>query len=96
MSSSTPWRKTVGEMLLLSPVEVGDLSLSSSSRKRQITPLAEKMSPKKLAVITGPGAVSTVANSVALSTLQNPLRWFVKSDLAYIGKNFIFSPTRWQ
>ncbi|KAJ9637061.1 hypothetical protein H2204_004985 [Knufia peltigerae] len=85
MSSSTPWRKTVGEMLLLSPVEVGDLSLSSSSRKRQITPLAEKMSPKKLAVITGPGAVSTVANSVALSTLQNPLRWFVKSDLAYIA-----------
>ncbi|OAP60401.1 hypothetical protein AYL99_05403 [Fonsecaea erecta] len=82
-SPCTPQRKIIGELLLVSPIAVGGLGLSSS-RRRQITPTAEKISPNRFAIITRPGAVSPVVNTIDRSTLPNPLRWPIQSEQASI------------
>ncbi|KAK3934649.1 hypothetical protein QBC46DRAFT_413729 [Diplogelasinospora grovesii] len=52
---STPQRTAAAELLLVSPMALSGLALSSS-RKRRITPTAEATSPKRIAIITSPGA----------------------------------------
>ncbi|OAP53799.1 hypothetical protein AYL99_11985 [Fonsecaea erecta] len=83
-SASTPERTPVAELLLVSPIAVGGLSVSPT--KRQITPTAEATSPKKLAVITSHGAVSPFVNSIARSTFPNPFGWPVQAELAHIDE----------
>ncbi|KAK3363871.1 hypothetical protein B0T25DRAFT_470095 [Lasiosphaeria hispida] len=82
---STPERTAAAELLLLSPMALSGLALSSS-RKRQITPTAEATSPKRIAVITRPGAVSPLLNCIHRSTFPNPLGWFRMAELAHIDQ----------
>ncbi|OAP54118.1 hypothetical protein AYL99_11653 [Fonsecaea erecta] len=83
-SASTPQRKPIADLLLVSPISAGQLSVSP--RKRKITPTAEATSPKKLAVITSLGAVSPFANSIPRTILPNPLRWPGHAELAHIDE----------
>ncbi|KAK0728778.1 hypothetical protein B0T26DRAFT_699283 [Lasiosphaeria miniovina] len=55
----------------------------SSSRKRRITPTAETISPKKIAVITSPGVVSPLINSIDPSNFPNSPGFLHLVELAH-------------
>ncbi|KAI5862475.1 hypothetical protein GGS23DRAFT_597691 [Durotheca rogersii] len=82
---STPQRTATAELLLVSPIALSGLALSSP-RQRRITPTAEATSPKRIAVITRPGAVSPLLNSISRSSLPNPLHWPCTVELAHIDQ----------
>lgn len=84
MSSSTTPPYPVAELLLVSPLVPGGIALSS--KKRRITPTVEALSPKRVAVITKPGAVSPLVNSLDCSTFPNQFGWPSQAELVHIGK----------
>ncbi|KIW18100.1 hypothetical protein PV08_02387 [Exophiala spinifera] len=79
---ATPSHKMVGELFLVSPMSVVG-SGGVSGRKRKITPVAERASPKRIAVITSPGAVSPAVNTMERPS-PNPLAWPIQSERASI------------
>ncbi|KAJ4688880.1 hypothetical protein HRR80_000248 [Exophiala dermatitidis] len=84
MSSSTTPPYPVAELLLVSPLVPGGIALSS--KKRRITPTVEALSPKRVAVITKPGAVSPLVNSLDCSTFPNQFGWPSQAELVHIDQ----------
>ncbi|KAL2408196.1 hypothetical protein ABEF95_002454 [Exophiala dermatitidis] len=84
MSSSTTPPKPVAELLLVSPLVPGGMALSS--KRRRITPTVEELSAKRVAVITNPGAVSPLVNSLDCSTFPNQFGWPSQAELVHIDQ----------
>ncbi|KAK3348912.1 hypothetical protein B0T25DRAFT_458513 [Lasiosphaeria hispida] len=85
----TPDRKATAELLLISPPAPPS---ASSSRKRRITPAAEAASPKRIAIVTGVGAVSPLVGDVRPAPLLRPFSWFRTTELAHIDHRLPLHP----
>ncbi|EXJ55875.1 hypothetical protein A1O7_08806 [Cladophialophora yegresii CBS 114405] len=83
--SPMPQRTAVAELLLVSPIALNRLDLSSS-RRRRITPTAEATSPRRVAIITRPGVITPSLNSIDRSRFPHPLGWSSRAEVAHIDQ----------